>query len=86
MKENRTRELHRDDAIQMNIDFAMAMLHARHQGLETSFTLGALKDRTPLVPKHFSREQTDSGCGSSAAACEEANNGVRFIRAKSGAI
>lgn len=58
------------DAIQMNISFAQAMLRARRNGLE-QFSLGTVKDYTPLVPTHFSAVAKHSECSSSAAMCVE---------------
>lgn len=58
------------EAMQMNLDFAEAMLHARRNGLE-QFTVGPVKDDSPLVPHHFAPALRFSGCTSSAALCAD---------------
>ena len=65
------RNFTREACIDMNLAFAQALLDARHKGLETSFTLGPIRDFSPLVPKHFPAVIKYSGMGSSAAQCAE---------------
>ena len=59
-----------EEVRKMNVRFAEAMLDARKRGLET-FTIGAVKDYTPMVPTYFPRIEYVSSCGSSAASCAE---------------
>jgi hypothetical protein len=56
----------REQVIAMNLKFAAAMLSARKAGAER-FTIGIIKDDTPLVPTQFFRAMQRSMSGSSAA-------------------
>lgn len=60
----------RKQCIEMNLEFAHAMLQARARG-EEHFTIGPIVDNTVLFPAHFQRETIYSGIGSSAAMCAE---------------
>lgn len=57
-----------EQVFRMNYKFAVAMLQARRSGTE-KFSLGIVRDQTPLVPSHFPRIQYHSGMGSSAQVC-----------------
>jgi hypothetical protein len=58
----------RRECIQMNLNFADAMLRARSRG-EEHFTIGPKVDHTPLVGAHFDRPLRHSPMSSSANAC-----------------
>jgi hypothetical protein len=61
----------RGQCVQMNLDFAHAMLSARKRGQE-QFSIGAIVDNTPLVGTHFPTQPTQSLMSSSAATCVNA--------------
>lgn len=58
----------RRECIQMNLDFAQAMLTARRRGQER-FTIGPIIDFTPLIGARFDRQLQHSPMSSSANAC-----------------
>jgi hypothetical protein len=58
----------RRECIEMNLNFAHAMLSARQRG-EEHFTIGPIKDHTPLVGAYFDRQLRHSPMSSGAAAC-----------------
>lgn len=62
--------------------FQLAMIAAIEAGLERA-PRGVIKDDTPFLPTHFTREPIISGCGSSALQCaEQGTSGGRFINFK----
>ena len=73
----------RSYAVEMNLAFAQAMLSARRKGLER-FKIGAEIDRTPFVPKVYSRAIVTSGIGSSASLCAESGDAGHIIGRRMG--
>jgi len=64
----------REQAIDMNVAFAHAMIAARDAGLER-FTLGPKKDFTGFIPTHFERAVSSTLIRSSGALCAEMGSG-----------
>lgn len=62
-----------EQAREMNIRFAHAMIAARESGAERreNITYGPKLDRTAMVPKHYDFEPCRSGMTSSAAVCAD---------------
>jgi hypothetical protein len=58
----------RNECIQMNLNFADAMLTARREGKE-HFTIGPKVDHTPLVGAYFDKPLRHSPMSSGANAC-----------------
>lgn len=71
--------------IEMNINFANALLAARKKG-EEHFTIGAIVDHSALFPKRFTRETIWSGIGSAAQMCAEETNQHDGVGHKPGGV
>jgi hypothetical protein len=70
MGEHDRGQFDRERLIEMNLAFARAMLRARRCGDE-QFSIGVVKDHTPMVPVYYPREPRLSLMSSSAQDCAE---------------